>query len=439
MGLRLRLAAVLAVVATLGIAGASVAAYVATSRELYAEIDRSLADRTRRTEEQLSRPAQAPRPPGQERDPSAPVVQIIDPQGEVRTEHPDWFPLPVEDQDLQLAEGGGGMVTREVAVDGVEYRMRSTGLQRGGVIQAARELTETNDVLAALRTQLVLITVLGGAIAALVAFVVARRIIRPVEQLTAAAEHVAETEDLTTPIPVERRDELGRLAAAFNAMLRALGTSREEQRRLVDDAGHELRTPLTSLRTNLEVLEQADRLSPEDRERLLGDVGVELGELSALVDELVQLSRGGSEEEIVDVRLDALVNDAAERCRRRTGREVVVQSAPVTIHGRRAQLDRAITNLLGNAAKFSPRDTPIEVVVEPGVVSVRDHGPGIAPDDRAHVFERFYRSDAARSVSGSGLGLAIVDQVARAHDGEVFVDDAPGGGAVVGFRLPVTT
>jgi two-component system sensor histidine kinase MprB len=438
VSLRLRLAAVLAIVATLGIAGASAAAYVATSRGLYDEIDRSIADRTRRVEQELSRPRQAPRPPGQELDENTPIVQITDPQGQVRDDHPDWAPLPVDDDDRRLAEDGRGVRVRDVTIDGVEYRMRTTGLQQGGMIQVARELTETNAVLDELRTRLIAITIAGGAIAALVAFLVARRVTRPIEQLTAAAEHVADTEDLTTPIPVNRRDEIGRLAAAFNAMLRALGASREEQRRLVDDAGHELRTPLTSLRTNLEVLEQADRLPPEDRALLLADVGAELRELSGLVDELVQLSRGGTEEEIVDVRLDAIVNEAVERCRRRTGRDVVLRSEPVTIRGRRAQLDRAVTNLLGNAAKFSPTGTPIEVVVEPGCVSVRDHGPGIAPEDRAHVFERFYRADAARSVSGSGLGLAIVDQVARAHDGEPFVDEAPDGGAVVGIRLPVT-
>jgi two-component system sensor histidine kinase MprB len=437
VSLRIRLAAILAVVATLGISTASVAAYRSTSRELHAELDRSLADRTRRTQDELGRPPRAPTPPGRERDAAAPVVQVLDAQGQPRPDYPDSFPLPVVAEDVELASARAGAATRDVRVGDVSYRMRTTALRQGGAIQAARELTETNAVLDALRTRLLLLTFAGGAIAAGLALLVARRIIRPVEQLTATAEHVAATEDLATPIPVDRTDELGRLASAFNAMLEALGTSREEQRRLVDDAGHELRTPLTSLRTNLEVLQQADRLDAADRKRLLADVEAELAELSALVDELVTLSRGAGEEAIIDVRIETVVADAVERCRRRTGREIAVAADPLVVKGRRAQIDRAVTNLLGNAAKFSRRDTPIEVHVTEGRIAVRDHGPGIAAVDRERVFERFYRSESARSTSGSGLGLAIVEQVARSHGGAVFVEDAPGGGAVVGFTLPV--
>jgi two-component system sensor histidine kinase MprB len=434
MSLRLRLAVVLAVVATFGIASASAAAYVSTSRELHAEIDRSLESRTRRVLDDLERPQGRPgRRPAAPMD--GPALQVLSADGTPRTDVQDTSALPIDGADLALARAGAGVSVRTVAISGVSYRLRTEGVTGGGAVQVARELEETESVLGSLRSRMILLTVTGGVVAAMLAFVVARRAIRPVEQLTAAAEHVAATEDLATPIPVERADELGRLASSFNAMLRALGASREEQRRLVDDAGHELRTPLTSLRTNLEVLQQEARLDPADRARLLADVDAELSELTALVDELVALARGSSEEDVDDVRLDLVVADSVERLRRRTGRDVVLTSEPVTVRGRRAQLDRAVTNLLGNAAKFSPRDEPIEVVVDGPCISVRDHGPGIPVEDRAHVFERFFRADSARSTSGSGLGLAIVDQVVRAHGGEVFVDDAPGGGAVVGFRL----
>lgn len=432
MSLRLRLAAVLAIVATLGIAGASTASFLSTDRELNSEIDRSLRDQVRRAADELGRP-QGPRQQPLAVPQNGPVFQVLADDG-TRVDFPGTYPLDINDDDRAIAATGGVLV-RSVFIDGTPYRMRTEGIGDGAVM-VARDLSETRDVLAGLRRRLIGLTIAGGLLSALLGFLVARRAIRPVEQLTAAAEHVAATEDLSTPIPVDRGDELGRLATAFNAMLRALGTSREEQRRLVDDAGHELRTPLTSLRTNLEVLEHADRLSSGDRHRLLTDLGAELEELSSLVDELVALSRGASEEPITDIRLDELVGDSVERCRRRTGRKVDVEADAVIVRGRRAQLDRAITNLLANAAKFSPGTSLIEVSVADGRVAVRDHGPGISVEDRARVFERFYRTDAARSTPGSGLGLAIVDQVARAHDGTVFIDDAPGGGTVIGFTLP---
>lgn len=434
MTLRVRLAAVLAVVAIIGIAAASTAAYLSTDRELNGEIDRSLVDQVRRTADELRR-AQGPRARRPGAAQNGPVFQVISVRGVV-IDVPGSTPLEVTDEDLRIAAQGGVLV-RTVTIDGTPHRVRTESM-RAGAVMVARDLSETRDVLDGLRRRLIGLTIGGGLVAALFGLVIARRAIRPVEQLTDAAEHVAATEDLSTPIPVDRTDELGRLATAFNSMLRALGASRDEQRRLVDDAGHELRTPLTSLRTNLEVLEHSDRLSADDRRRLLADVGAELEELSSLVDELVALSRGATDEPISDVRLCDPVGDAVERCRRRTGRRIDVDADDIVVRGRRAQLDRAVTNLLANAVKFSPGDAPIEVSVHAGRVAVRDHGSGIPLAEHARVFERFYRAESNRSTPGSGLGLAIVHQVASAHAGSVFVEAAPGGGAVVGFTLPTT-
>jgi two-component system sensor histidine kinase MprB len=207
----------------------------------------------------------------------------------------------------------------------------------------------------------------------------------------------------------------------------------------VQDAGHELRTPLTSLRTNVELLQRHHDLPPDTRDAILRDLDSESRELATLVDELVQLATDQwSDEPDQRVALDELVQRLAHRAERRTGRPVpvTVHGAPVWVVGRPRDLARAVGNLIDNAAKFSPEGTPVEVWVQPGQVTVRDHGPGVAAEDRPHVFDRFYRSATAKSLPGSGLGLAIVDQTARAHGGSVTVTEHPGGGAVFTLVLP---
>jgi two-component system sensor histidine kinase MprB len=221
-------------------------------------------------------------------------------------------------------------------------------------------------------------------------------------------------------------------------MLGALATSREQQRRLVEDAGHELRTPLTALRTDIGLLRRAPDYDPVKREALVANIESEVVELADLVSELVGLATDThSNEAAVDLDLADVVAEAVERGRRRTGRTIELEARPSPVRGQAGQLERAVDNLLGNAHKFSPPVAPIEVVVGGGSVAVRDHGPGIPADERARVFDRFYRSAAARSAAGSGLGLAIVAQIVQQHGGTTWVGDAPGGGAEVGFRLPL--
>ena len=301
----------------------------------------------------------------------------------------------------------------------------------------ARDLTETDAFLAGLRTRLILIGGSAVVLAGVLAWFVSRRAVRPVAVLTRAAEHVAATRDLEVPIEVTRRDEIGRLATSFNTMLAALASSRAQQRRLVADAGHELRTPLTSLRTNIEVLARVEDMPAADRAELLADARQELEELSDLVAELVDLAADAPPEEPVAVRLDELVVEAVERFRRRTGREVALSAEETVLEGKPGRLARAIANLLDNAGKLGPPDAPVEVTLRGGRLEVRDHGPGIDPDDLPRVFERFYRSVGARTTPGSGLGLAIVEQVAEEHGGRAFAGNAEGGGAVVGFEVRV--
>jgi two-component system sensor histidine kinase MprB len=282
---------------------------------------------------------------------------------------------------------------------------------------------------------------LGGvALAALLGFAVARRAVRPVARLTAAAEEVAHTQDLTRRIDSQGSDEISRLAVAFNEMLAALEGSVTAQRQLVADASHELRTPLTSLRTNIEVLARTDDLPAEKRKELMSHVVAQLEELSALVAALVDLARDGDDgESREELRLDLLVEEVVARAMVRSAPlDVVYEHEPCVVVGAESALQRAVANLLDNAAKWSPAGAPVEVrVTAAGQVSVRDRGPGVEDEDIAHVFDRFYRAASARGLPGSGLGLAIVRQVADAHGGSVSVSRAEGGGACFRLTLPV--
>jgi two-component system sensor histidine kinase MprB len=261
-----------------------------------------------------------------------------------------------------------------------------------------------------------------------------------VARLTDAAEQIATTKDLTHRIEGARGDELGRLAASFNSMLDALEKSLAAQRQLVADASHELRTPLASLRTNSEVLKDFDRLGPEQRASLIAGLVTQIDELTGLVADVVELARGDEPpREVEPVEFDALVERAVAQARRHwPAATFTLKTAPVTVLGVPQRLERAATNLLDNAGKFSPGGALIEVELRAdGRLTVRDHGPGISSDALPNVFERFYRADEARSLPGSGLGLAIVKQVADSHRGAVSVRNADDGGVIAELALPL--
>jgi two-component system, OmpR family, sensor histidine kinase MprB len=311
----------------------------------------------------------------------------------------------------------------------------------------SQSLRPTKATLAQLSVVLVVIGGAGILLAAAAGTAVARGGLRPVQRLTAATERVARTGDLR-PIPVSGDDELARLTTSFNKMLGALAESQEQQRRLVADAGHELRTPLTSLRTNLELLMASDQpgaptLSDEDRREMFADVRAQITELSALVGDLVELAREDVPQAVHEpLELVEVVERALSRVRRRAaGIEFDVRLQPWPMMGDATALERAVLNLLDNAAKWSPEGGRVRVELssqEPGftTLEVADSGPGIAPDDRPHVFERFYRSSDARTLPGSGLGLSIVKQVAERHGGTVWAGEAPEGGALLRVHLP---
>jgi two-component system, OmpR family, sensor histidine kinase MprB len=248
---------------------------------------------------------------------------------------------------------------------------------------------------------------------------------------------VSETRDLSRRIAAEGSDELSRLAATFNTMLGALEESARAQRQLVSDASHELRTPLTSLRTNIEVLARDEALPPGEREQLLQDVTEQLTEMTALIAELVELARGDqAPADPEDVRLDLLTAEAIERTRRnRPGVTFRADLDESLIRGVPATVERAVSNLLDNAAKWSRPGGVVEVTLHDGELTVRDHGPGIDEGDLPFVFDRFYRAPAARGMPGSGLGLAIVRQVAEAHGGTITAERAAGGGTLMRLNL----
>jgi two-component system sensor histidine kinase MprB len=434
---RTRLALAAAAAVALAVILASLTVFVVVRSELRAEVDDALRNRA----EEISRlppdmvgRALFGRGPGLGGAEGYP--QVVEPDGSTHRSPGDDVPLPVSDRVIDVADGDEDPFLSDARVEGTHLRM-ITFQYPPYAIQVARPLTEVDNTLDRLRTYLILIALAGIGLAGGLGLVVSRAALAPVRRLTEAAENVTQTGDLSERIEVDGEDELSRLASRFNTMLAALEASARAQRQLIADASHELRTPLTSLRTNIEVLAGKRRLPVAEREPLMRDVVEQLDEMTTLIAELMELSHGDREpSEAKDVRLDVLAADAVERTRRnRPGVEFKTDLQESLVHGVPENLERAIGNLLDNAAKWSPPGGEVEVVVREGEITVRDRGPGIDDADRPYVFDRFYRSTSARGMPGSGLGLAIVRQVAEAHGGTVTAERPEGGGTLMRFRL----
>jgi len=446
VSLRWRLALTVGILMLTMVALVSVSAYLTTDRRLHEEVDTSLNDRAdalrlvlNRALPDRPRPRQGPF--GRDEQDYLPVnvnlAQRLDENGEAVETAGD-IELPVDEHERRIATDGGPPYLRTVEIEGEPYRIETVALRFGGAVQVARELRPTQDTLASLRSRYAASSGLVALLGAILGWLLAGWLTRPVIRLTAAAEHVAATGQLDADIETKGRDETSRLSQAFAKMLAALRESRARQRQLVQDASHELRTPVTSIRTNVDVLRRHPYLDAAERAKVLDDVNTELAQVTDMVQELVVLASGDGDPDdgVGPVRLDEIVQEAADRARRRTGRNVYVEVEPTTVHGSARGLDRAVSNLVDNACKFSPTGTPIRITLEGGRVRVRDFGPGISAEDLPYVFDRFYRATTARTEPGSGLGLAIVDQVAQSHGGRVFAGNHPEGGAVVGFDVP---
>jgi two-component system sensor histidine kinase MprB len=440
MSFRARLALVAAAAVALAVVLASAVLYIVVRDELRGTVDDALRDRAAEISRFPLRAIQeGDRPvlegPGLGGAPG--YIQVVQSDGTTIRPPQERVELPVSDQVLAVANGRGGPFFSDTHVSDVHLRVFTIPGSSGFAVQIARPLTEVDDSLDRIRFYLILIALGGIAVAATLGLAVTRAAVAPVRRLTEASERVTETGDLSERIESRGQDELSRLASSFNTMLAALEQSTQAQRQLVADASHELRTPLTSLRTNIEVLAGNRDLPAGERERLLHDVVEQLGEMTTLIAELIELARGDQPlAEPEDVRLDLIAADAVDRARR--NRPNVIFTTNFTeslVHGDRATIERAVGNLLDNAAKWSPPGGEVEVAVNEGEVIVRDHGPGIDEEDLPFIFDRFYRARSARGMLGSGLGLAIVRQVAEAHGGSVLAERAEGGGTRMTLRL----
>ncbi len=444
MGMGARLAIVFAVMAASTALLVGAASYVTTDRQVLSEVDDFLKERAdeigdgRRSQprDRGDRGSDDNSPVTVDPAPTSPdaEVQILDEDGAVIST--SGISLPVDSTDRELADDNGRAVFRTVSIEGVDYRLITDHISGGGAVQVARSLEESRGLVSGLQTRLFVIAGALAAISAGVGWVVAQRTTRPLRALTDAVDEVAETRSFTVPVPTSGNDEVGRLSRGFNRMLGALELSQEQQKRLVQDTAHELRTPLTSITANVEWLMRAPDLDPQTRSDTLGGVRRELSELNDLMAEIIELATEAHEPPpLVRIDLEAVVADAVENFRTRTGRDVQFESTPTAVLGDADSLARAVRNLLSNAHKYSPADAAVAVQVAKGTVLVNDAGAGIPTAERQRVFDRFYRRDSDRSKPGSGLGLSIVASIVEQHDGDVAVGDSPLGGAQVGFRL----
>lgn len=421
----------------------SLAVYVVVSRALYQDIDNQLQTRARLLIESGSLAAD----PGKAIEGTAYSdvnAMLVNPGRSIYTANQEGQTLPLGDPEKDVIQGTATFSLRTANYQ----RVLAVHLPNGSSLLISKTMLPTSKVLNRLGTILLIVGGLGMAVAAIAGGTVARTGLRPVARLTEAAERVARTDDLR-PIPVHGSDELARLTHAFNLMLGGLAESRDRQARLVSDAGHELRTPLTSLRTNVELLMAsmqpgAPRLPDEEMEGLRSDVIAQIEELSTLVGDLMDLTRddaGVTVHEPVD--MTEVIDRSLERVRRRRSDiDFDVTIVPWQVYGDDAGLSRAVLNLLDNAAKWSPPDGRVVVRLQPvdphyAELVVADLGPGIPPEERTLVFERFYRSTSARALPGSGLGLAITKQVVVKHGGTLRIDETVPGGTPPGTAIHV--
>ena len=461
MSLRLRIALAAGVAVAIAVIAVAVSAYAGTRSQLRGQLDRSLHSLTTAA---INRPhgPQPPGPGGRGAPPgstadegpctgdgglgldrlsgpafgAAPgIYTLFNPCGGTFVPSGQGSKIPATAPIERIAHSGQGQYITDMTVSGAHIRVLVTGIGSRGALAVALPLTDVDHALSSQITLLIAIAAAGVLLAGLLGIVVARTALAPIARFTRQTESIAAHPERLEHerLQVEGADELARLARTFNQTLDALDRSVRAQRQMVADASHELRTPIASIRANLQLMREEDRLPEADREALRADVIGELDELTALVGDIVELARGGRPSgELGDVRVDAIVSGAVERLRRRAP-SLTVDSGlePTLVRGEGDRIERAVTNLLDNAAKWSPAGAAVEVQLGGGVLTVRDRGPGFHDEDLPFVFDRFHRAADARSKPGSGLGLAIVRETAEAHGGFVEAANASGGGAVV--------
>ena len=365
-------------------------------------------------------------------------TQVVTSGGEVWAPPGDLHLLTPSVAAIEVAAGKEDAYYSFAKINNIRAMVYTERVAPGVAIQVAEALTTTDQEVSSIGTMLAALSVVGVLAATLLGWAVARAGLAPVARLAGVAEEVTATGDPSRRVEMRRRDELGRLAMSFNAMLGALQRSLDAQRRLVSDASHELRTPLASLRINADLLLEYPDMPPAERNEVLVRVADQVEELSRLVVSVTDLARGEPlRKERSRVRFDEVASDALDAARRDWPKtEFDAELADCTVDGSAERLRVAVKNLLDNAAKFGPPQGPVQVRLAGGDLTVRDHGPGIAPDDLPFVFDRFYRALSSRSAPGAGLGLAVVQEIALGHGGAVAAEPAPGGGTLMRFTLP---
>ena len=365
-------------------------------------------------------------------------TQVITSAGALWSGSAGWLTPSRAAIEVAAGQADGFYATAEV--DGTKSIVFTEPLTAGLAVQVAEQLTPTDQEVTAVGAVLAALSVVGVLVAALLGWAAARAGLAPITRLAGVAEEVSLTGDPGRRVDVgRRRDEVGRLATAFNAMLGALQRSLDAQRRLVSDASHELRTPLASLRINVDVLSENPDLPAADRREILARVTAQVMELSRLVASVTDLARGELPRgDRFPVQLNAVAADALEAARRDWPKtEFTVYLAGGVVEGNADRLRVAFKNLLDNAVKFGPAEGPVQLRVTGGEVTVRDFGPGIADEDLPFVFDRFYRALSSRSAPGSGLGLAVVREIAAGHGGTIAAEPASRGGTVMRLTLPL--
>ena len=439
--LRTRIVAAATAAVAVSLALASLATYLLASDEARARVDESLETRLEEATRGPSVVVPGVAVDGGDSDVEGFVfLPVTSPPVPALPVDAGEFGLPPLPGAEAVAAGNRSRLWGSMTVASTRFRVLVVNVRPGLALQVARSVEEVDAYLRALALQLLAVGGLGVIVALGLGALVARASLRPVRALEGAVERAAAAEDLSGRVPAAGDDEVGRLGRQVNALLESLDRSVQAQRQLVADASHELRSPLTSLRTNVEVLTEPEGLTPKERRALVGDVVEQVAELTRLLDDLTVLAepaaaRGPAE----DLALDAIVHEAVARVRPRARtRAIAVESElePWQCRAWGSEIDRAIVNLLDNAIEWSPLGATVQVRLSQGVLVVRDCGPGFDHDDLPFVFDRFFRSGAARDRPGSGLGLAIVAKVARDHGGSVAAANDPSGGAVVRLRFP---
>lgn len=439
---RSRIALIVAIAVGLALLLSSEAAYLTVRQDLVSGVDTALSTRARLLNRERVNDGLARALESIFAEKSAlsrgPIVEVVEASGVVVAPKITTPALRVDVAARQVAAAGRGSDFASTTEGGTPIRVLVTSFGRGLALQLVEPVGQLEAELDGLARVLAIAAGVGVVVALLLGAGIAGLALAPVRRLTKAAERVAATQDLAQRIPVEGRDELSRLAASINSLLSGLAQSQAAQRQLVADASHELRTPLTSLRTNVEILAGATDLPDEMRHQLVGDLTSQFDALSRLVSDVIELARQeesiGRSRSTETVALDAVVSDVVSSLQASYRRvRIVADVSPAFVEGVAADLERAVGNLVDNAAKWSDDSGVVEVSLTRSgsdvLLVVADHGPGIAPEDLSHVFDRFFRARDAGPVPGSGLGLAIVQRIVEAHGGSIRLESERGTGA----------